>query len=243
MALGRRFDGSRREVAAQSAGRPTLNAAIVRPVVCATIVPPPFPAVRATEPPIAIPCDNGTRQAATGTMSRTTTNLTAAVEGYFADLRRIRRSGGPTGERPLYVPLANLMTAVRATLRPKVFCVQQLAHQSAGDPDFGLYAAKQVLRGEPREGEIPERIVVEVNPPGDDPWATAAGDHAGRYWERYRLLLATNARDFDPSPPHGSARVITWPRESLPSPLSPPQPRRLNQWLASAAGSRPASAS
>ena len=129
-------------------------------------------------------------------MSAKTTKLTAAVEGYFADLRRIRQSGGATRERSLYVPLANLLTAVGATLRPKVFCVQELADQGAGHPDFGLYAAKQLQRGEPREGQTPERGVVEVKPPGEDAWVTAAGGQAARYWERYRLVLVTNARDF-----------------------------------------------
>ena len=129
-------------------------------------------------------------------MSGTTTKLTAAVEGYFADLRRIRASGGATQERSLYGPLDNLLTAVGATLRPKVFCVQELADQGAGHPDFGLYAARQVQKGAPREGQTPERGVVEVKSPADDAWLTAAGGQAGRYWERYRLVLVTNARDF-----------------------------------------------
>ena len=129
-------------------------------------------------------------------MSGTTTNLTAAVEGYFADLRRIRASGGATQERSLYGPLDNLLTAVGATLKPRVFCVQELADQGAGHPDFGLYAAKQVQKGTPREGQTPERGVVEVKSPADDAWLTAAGRQASRYWGRYRLVLVTNARDF-----------------------------------------------
>ena len=129
-------------------------------------------------------------------MSGTTTKLTAAVEEYFADLRRVRASGGATQERSLYGPLGNLLTAVGATIRPKVFCVQELANQGAGHPDFGLYAARQVQKGAPREGQTPERGVVEVKPPGDDAWLTAASGQASRYWERYRLVLVTNARDF-----------------------------------------------
>ena len=129
-------------------------------------------------------------------MSRTTTRLTAAVQEYFADLRRVRASGGATQERSLYGPLGNLLTAVGATLRPKVFCVQELADQGAGHPDFGLYAAKQVQRGAPRDGQTPERGVVEVKSPADDAWLTAEGRQASRYWGRYRLVLVTNARDF-----------------------------------------------
>ena len=83
-----------------------------------------------------------------------------------------------------------------ATLAPKVFCVGELADQGAGHPDFGLYAAKQVQQGRPREGQVPERGVVEVKAAGDDAWLTAAGDQVSRYWGRYRLVLVTNTRDF-----------------------------------------------
>ena len=119
-----------------------------------------------------------------------------AVEAYFADLRRVRASGGATGERSSYGPLANLLNAVGAALKPKVFCVQELADQGAGHPDFGLYAAKQVQKGRPREGQTPERGVVEVKAADDDAWLTAAGDQVSRYWGRYRLVLVTNTRDF-----------------------------------------------
>ena len=120
----------------------------------------------------------------------------AAVETYLSDLRQVRASGGATGERSSYGPLANLLNAVGATLKPKVFCVGELADQGAGHPDFGLYAAKQVRKGQPREGQTPERGVVEVKSAGDDAWLTADGDQVGRYWARYRLVLVTNTRDF-----------------------------------------------
>ena len=129
-------------------------------------------------------------------MPNTTTALTAAGETYFADLGRVRASGGATGERSSYGPLANLLNAVGATLAPKVFCVGELADQGAGHPDFGLYAAKQVQQGRRRAGQVPERGVVEVKAAGDDAWLTAAGDQVSRYWGRYRLVLVTNTRDF-----------------------------------------------
>ena len=129
-------------------------------------------------------------------MPNTTTALTAAGETYFADLGRVRASGGATGERSSYGPLATLLNAVGATLAPKVFCVGELADQGAGHPDFGLYAAKQVQQGRPREAQVPERGVVEVKAAGDDAWLTAAGDQVSRYWGRYRLVLVTNTRDF-----------------------------------------------
>ena len=129
-------------------------------------------------------------------MVGTNTKLMAAVETYFADLRRVWASGGATGERSSYGPLANLLNAVGATLKPKVFCVGELADQGAGHPDFGLYAAKQVQKGRPREGQAPERGVIEVKAADDDAWLTAAGDQVSRYWGRYRLVLVTNCRDF-----------------------------------------------
>ena len=77
-----------------------------------------------------------------------------------------------------------------------MFCVGELADQGAGHPDFGLYAAKQVQRGRPREGQVPERGVVEVKGVEDDAWLTAESDQVSRYWGRYRLVLITNVRDF-----------------------------------------------
>ncbi len=124
------------------------------------------------------------------------TRLATAVQTYLEDLRRVRASGGATAERSSYGPLANLLNAVGGALKPKVFCVIELADQGAGHPDFGLYAARQVQRGQPREGQIPECGVVEVKSADDDAWLTAQGDQVSRYWGRYRLVLVTNTRDF-----------------------------------------------
>ena len=129
-------------------------------------------------------------------MPVTTGKLTTAVEQYFSDLRSIRASGGATGERSYYPALTNLLNAVGGALRPQVFCVGELADQGAGHPDFGLYARRQVQKGKPRPGQIPERGVVEVKPAGDDAWLTASSDQVSRYWDRYRLVLVTNTRDF-----------------------------------------------
>ena len=129
-------------------------------------------------------------------MKGTNQKLKAAAEAYFSDLRRIRASGGATDERSTYGPLANLLKEIGATLRPKVFCIGELADQGAGHPDFGLYAAKQVQKESPRDGQPPERGVVEVKPLSDDAWVTASGKQVSRYWQRYRMVLATNTRDF-----------------------------------------------
>ena len=129
-------------------------------------------------------------------MAATNTKLTAAVEAYFADLRRVRASGGATGERSAYGPLANLLNAVGSALKPKVFCVGELADQGAGHPDFGLYTAKQVQKGQPRDGQTPERGVVEVKSSSEEMGAPGVREQVSRYWGRYRLVLLTNLREF-----------------------------------------------
>ncbi len=129
-------------------------------------------------------------------MTKTTTQLKKVVEIYFNDLQRIRALGGGTGERSFYGPLANLLNAIGDTLKPKVSCVIELADQGAGHPDLGLYAARQMQKGQPREGQVPECGVIEVKPAGDDTWMVARGDQVSRYWERYRLVLVTNTHDF-----------------------------------------------
>ena len=129
-------------------------------------------------------------------MASATTKLTQAVETFFAGLQMIRTSGGATDERSLYVPLANLLNAVGGTLQPKVFCVQEMADQGVGHPDFGLYTTQQVQKGKPKSGQKPERGVIEVKPIANDAWLTAASDQVAGYWQGYRQVLVTNARDF-----------------------------------------------
>ena len=129
-------------------------------------------------------------------MAATEGELKAAVEEYLAELRRIRATGGGTGELSYYPPLSNLLNAVGGSLRPKVHCVSQLAQQGAGHPDFGLYASRQVSRGQPKQGQTPEAGVVEVKPASDDAWLTADSDQVSRYWDHYRIVLVTNTRDF-----------------------------------------------
>ena len=64
-------------------------------------------------------------------------------------------------------------------------------------PDhYALYTAEQVQRGRPREGQVLECGVVEVKGVGDDAWLTADSEQVSCYWDRYRLVLVTNLRDF-----------------------------------------------
>ncbi len=129
-------------------------------------------------------------------MSGPNKKLVAAVEAYFADLRCVSASGGATSERSRYGPLAGLLDAVGATCKPKVFCVQEPADQGAGHPDFGLYTGRQVQKGRPRGGQLPEHGVVEVKSADEDASVTAEGEQVERYRLRYGTVLVTNTRDF-----------------------------------------------
>ncbi len=122
--------------------------------------------------------------------------LTPAIQTYLEALRNIRASGGATAELSYHTPLNNLLTAVGAALKPRVHCVGELADMGAGRPDLGLYAARQIQRGRPRDGQLPECGVVEVKPASDDAWLTADTAQVSRYWNRHRLVLVTNTRDF-----------------------------------------------
>ena len=84
----------------------------------------------------------------------------------------------------------------RAYAQYQVFCVQDLANQGAGHPNFSLYTTRQVQKGKPKLGQKPERGVIEVKPVGDDVWLTAESDQVSQYWESYRHVLVSNARDF-----------------------------------------------
>ncbi len=129
-------------------------------------------------------------------MPNSNSKLAAAVEEYLDDLRKIKASGAGTAETSYYPPLSNLLNAVGGSLKPKVSCISQLAQQGADHPDFGLFAANQVSKGQPKQGQLPEGGVVEVKPTTDDAWLTGDSAQVSKYWELYRLVLVTNTRDF-----------------------------------------------
>ena len=129
-------------------------------------------------------------------MAASGNKLKAAVEEYLAELRRIWATGAGTEERSYYPALRDLLNSVGDTLRPKMFSVSEMAQQGAGHPDLGLFAARQVSKGKPKQGQLPEGGVVEVKPVGDDAWLTADSAQVSRYRDRYRLVLVTNTRDF-----------------------------------------------
>ena len=122
--------------------------------------------------------------------------LVAIVERYFAAVREIHQLGAGTKERSYYPAITELLNAIGNELTPKVLCLSDLENTGAGHPDFGLFAASQVQRGEPRRGQVPERGVVEMKSVADDAWLTADTDQVTRYFGTYRLVVVSNIRDF-----------------------------------------------
>lgn len=90
------------------------------------------------------------------------------AEDFFESVRQVRALGAGTPETAYYPALHALFERVGASLSPKVIALSQLANTGAGSPDYGLFAASQIQKGEPRPGQMPERGVVEVKPVADD---------------------------------------------------------------------------
>lgn len=122
----------------------------------------------------------------------------AIVGAYLRRMREIRATGGATLETSFYGALETLLNAVGNSLNPKVRANGQLRNQGAGHPDFGLYTQHQCRSGEPMpgQGEVPERGVIEVKGLAEEVLATSDTGQVSRYWQRYRLVLVTNYREF-----------------------------------------------
>ena len=59
-----------------------------------------------------------------------------------------------------------------------------------------FFTANQVRKGRPREGQLPERGVVEVKALTGDASETAVSEQVARYWSRYHQVLVTDTREF-----------------------------------------------
>lgn len=120
----------------------------------------------------------------------------AVAEEFFESVRRVRALGAGTPETAYYPALHTLFERVGSSLSPKVLALSQLANTGAGSPDFGLFAANQVQKGEPRKGQMPERGVVEVKPVADDSLFKSTPAQLTKYYDAYGLVLVTNLRAF-----------------------------------------------
>ena len=118
------------------------------------------------------------------------------AEEFFDSVRRVRALGAGTPETAYYPALNTLFERVGASLSPKVLALSQLSNTGAGSPDFGLFAANQVQKGEPRKGQMPERGVVEVKAVSDDSLFKSTPAQLTKYYDAYGLVLVTNLRAF-----------------------------------------------
>ncbi|WP_222943133.1 type ISP restriction/modification enzyme [Sphingopyxis sp. OPL5] len=118
------------------------------------------------------------------------------AEEFFESVRRVRALGAGTPETAYYPALHTLFERVGSSLSPKVLALSQLGNIGAGSPDFGLFAANQVQKGEPRKGQMPERGVVEVKPVADDSMFKSTPAQLAKYYDAYSLVLVTNMRAF-----------------------------------------------
>ena len=79
---------------------------------------------------------------------------------------------------------------------PRCSASESLPNRALAIPTLDCTLPISFSEGRPRQGQIPECGVVEVKPVGDDAWLTAESDQVSKYWDRYRLVLVTNTRDF-----------------------------------------------
>lgn len=120
----------------------------------------------------------------------------AIAAEFFENVRRVRALGAGTPETAYYPALSRLFEQVGSSLMPRVLALSQLANTGAGSPDFGLFAANQIQRGEPRSGQMPERGVVEVKAVANDSLFSSTPSQLSKYYNAYGIVLITNLRAF-----------------------------------------------
>lgn len=122
-----------------------------------------------------------------------------SLEDYLAALAQNRASGVTLPETSGYPALANLLTGLGQSLRPKVTALIQLANSGAGMPDGGLFLPEQLRRSPedaPLRGLQPARGILEVKTLGDDLDAVARAPQVRDYVKHYGQALLTNYRAF-----------------------------------------------
>ena len=121
-----------------------------------------------------------------------------ALATFLTAVHGVHASGSGTKETSYYTAIDNLLDGIGDTLTPKVRCLMQLKSLGAGNPDGGLFTAEQFDRKTeaPKNPAAPARGVIEVKSPAEAVDFTAASAQVAKYWDRYRLVLVTNLRDW-----------------------------------------------
>ena len=120
------------------------------------------------------------------------------LENFLHAVRGVHRTNGGTKETSYYTALNNLLDGAGHALKPRVRCVMQLKNLGAGNPDGGLFTADQFDRAsaEVKNLGAPARGVIEVKSPAEPVNDTATTAQISKYWDRYKLVLVTNLRDW-----------------------------------------------
>ena len=120
------------------------------------------------------------------------------LEVFLISVRSVQSTGGGTKETSYYTAINNLLDGVGLRLKPKVRCVMQLKNLGAGNPDGGLFTQEQFdsKTGKPTDLGKPSRGVIEVKGPAEPVDDTAVTKQIAKYWNRYKLVLITNLRDW-----------------------------------------------
>lgn len=125
--------------------------------------------------------------------------MTHPLETYLDALHDIYISGAGVPETSGYGPLANLFNEVGKSLTPRVRCIINISAKGAGIPDGGFFTPSQFpkrARGEPIEGQLPERGAIEVKSTRGEIETIVGSEQVRRYVTRYQQVLVTNYRDF-----------------------------------------------
>ena len=124
--------------------------------------------------------------------------IAALLENFLSAVAAVTATGSGTKETSYYTALNNLLDAAGNTLKPKVRCVMQLKNLGAGNPDGGFFTADQFDRktDAPKQPGSPARGVIEVKAPAEAVSVTTASAQVAKYWDRYKLVLVTNLRDW-----------------------------------------------
>ncbi|WP_428194510.1 N-6 DNA methylase, partial [Deinococcus saxicola] len=128
-----------------------------------------------------------------------TSSAEAAARTYFAQVREIQATGAGVAETSYYPALFQLLGAVGATLKPRVYAVNHLSNLGAGIPDGGLFDSSQLQRGADQDalkGQLPSRGALEVKSPAEAVADIATGHQVAKYLDLYGLVLVTNLRGF-----------------------------------------------
>ena len=111
--------------------------------------------------------------------------LKQAFKDYFDAISVVSRVGTP--ELSHYTALDNLFDAIGGHLTPKVRAVVHYSESSAGQPDLGIFSD---------ENTDPDRGVVEVKGAEADLDELIASKQVDTYWQKHKLVLVTNLREF-----------------------------------------------